>query len=70
MHLTNYAINKFSEGFKPNININNMGVGSKRHIDWFYEYLDKHDFDSKKVKSDIKSTIVKTIISGLPHIVH
>jgi hypothetical protein len=39
MHLTNYAVNKFSSKFVPNEDLNDDDKGSKRSLTSVYRYL-------------------------------
>jgi tubulin polyglutamylase TTLL6/13 len=45
MHLTNYAINKFSPKFK--FNNGKDGVGHKRSVKWLLKYLEKQGKNTK-----------------------
>jgi len=71
MHLTNYAINRFSKDFVHNNsdNIKN-GVGSKRHIEWFKDYLRNHGYDPTQIWQDIEKIIIKTLLCVQPSITH
>lgn len=40
MHLTNYAINKFSENFVQNTNKDQDDVGSKRSLQSILDHID------------------------------
>lgn len=69
MHLTNYAINKFSKNFVKNNNTNFMdGVASKRHIIWFKHWIRKQGRDPEKIFKDVEEIIVKTLMSVYPDI--
>jgi tubulin polyglutamylase TTLL6/13 len=75
MHLTNYAINKDAEGFIFNEDPNKDDVGHKRSIRAILEHIDKNrkspnDKTAKEVWQDIKEVIMKTLITGQPHIAH
>jgi len=39
-HLTNYSVNKYSQGYEKNTDIAATGVGSKRAISWFLAWLE------------------------------
>jgi len=45
MHLTNYAINKFSKAFKQNNTVEDDHCGSKRSLKFILSYL-KLNFDA------------------------
>lgn len=69
MHLTNYAINKFSKNFVKNNNTNFMdGVASKRHIMWLKHWIKKQGKDPDEVFMKVEEIIVKTIMSVQPDI--
>ena len=75
MHLTNYAINKDSEDFIFNEDPNKDDVGHKRSLRAVFDYIDSHrqgpkDKTGKQIWADIKDVIVKTLITGHPHISH
>jgi tubulin polyglutamylase TTLL6/13 len=75
MHLTNYAINKDSDDFIFNEDPNKDDVGHKRSLRAVFDYIDSHrrdgkDKNSKQIWDDIKDVIVKTLITGQPHISH
>jgi tubulin polyglutamylase TTLL6/13 len=61
MHLTNYAINKFSSAYVSNKGSGEDNVGHKRSLTFCMEYLREQGHDTDKVMSDIKSNIIKTI---------
>lgn len=66
MHLTNYAINKFSPTFIQNKSIEEDFVGHKRSLSAVLSYLSKIGCDSKLLLQEIDRVIVKTIISAYP----
>jgi tubulin polyglutamylase TTLL6/13 len=73
MHLTNYAINKDSDDFVFNEDPNKDDVGHKRSLRAIFDYIEKHrknptDKSAKQIWGDIKDVIVKTLITGQPHI--
>ncbi len=68
MHLTNYAINKDNPKFIFNESEKDMSKGHKRSLTSVYELLEKNGADVVKLKSKIKDSIIKTMISGLPHL--
>jgi len=68
MHLTNYCLNKEHENYINPQEYSEENRGSKRLLSKFFEQLEKDsDFDKEKWKSQIKSTITKTIISLVPY---
>lgn len=84
MHLTNYAINKDSDQFIFNEDPSKDNVGHKRGLRPIFKHIDDN-YNSKSneegeapagVKSgaqvwqEIKEVIVKTLITGQPHIAH
>lgn len=80
MHLTNYAINKDSSDFVFNEDPDKDNVGHKRSIKAVLKHIDATRKDnessssagktSEQVWADIKQVIMKTIITGQPHIAH
>ena len=48
MHLTNYAINKNSDNFQFNDNLEECDVGHKRSIDSVFEHLERKEPDFRK----------------------
>jgi len=63
MHLTNYAINKGNDNFVFNKNADEDGVGSKRSLVWFRNWLTENGHDSKMVFRRIGHMVNKTLIS-------
>ena len=63
MHLTNYAINKFSDKFQANKGSDKDDSGHKRSLTFAMRYIEEHGHDSKKVLSNIKAVIIKTMCS-------
>ena len=61
MHLTNYAINKFSPEYVSNKGSGEDNVGHKRSLTFAMQYLREMGHDTDKVMYDIKSNIIKTI---------
>ena len=61
MHLTNYAINKFSSNYIQNKGSEKDDLGHKRSLTFALKYIEQMGFDSAKVLLDIKATIIKTI---------
>jgi tubulin polyglutamylase TTLL6/13 len=75
MHLTNYAINKDSDGFIFNDDPNKDNVGHKRSLTAILKHFDDHkqkesDKSGSDIWNDIKDVIVKTLITGQPQIAH
>lgn len=68
MHLTNYAINKDSPKFIFNESEKDMSIGHKRSLTSVYELLKKQGVNVEQLQLKIKHCIVKTMISGLPHL--
>ena len=68
MHLTNYAINKDNPKFVFNQSEKDMTKGHKRSLTSVYELLKEKGVDTDKLKAKIKDCIIKTMISGLPHL--
>jgi len=71
MHLTNYAINKHSENFQGNKNLDASDVGSKRSLQWFMQYIATEQGQSKAdaLWRRMGSMVVKVMISILPTLV-
>jgi len=76
MHLTNYAINKESEDFIANEDVNKDYVGHKRSLTAIFRHIDAakaNDPDiisSKQCWQQIKELCVKTVIAGHNQIAH
>lgn len=70
MHLTNYAINKFSEKFEKNTGGDKDDAGHKRSFTFALRYIREMGFDDKKVLHDIKSVILKCIAAVQPMLAH
>ena len=69
MHLTNYSINKknttFNHGNKFEIN---DGEGSKWSLGALRKIMKESGIDDKAIWRQIEDIVIKTIISGEPHI--
>ena len=65
MHLTNYAINKSASNYNK-ASGSGDDKGHKRSLTFALKYMQEMGHDSDKVLSDIKSVIVKTLISVQP----
>lgn len=70
VHLTNYAINKDNPNFVQNKSEADLNYGHKRSLADFFQTLKKKGVNSGKIWSQIKEIIVKTMISGQPHLAH
>lgn len=69
MHLTNYCLNKEHVNYINPQEYGEENRASKRLFSVFFQQLKKDsDFDSDKVKSEIISTIKKTIICLIPYL--
>jgi tubulin polyglutamylase TTLL6/13 len=64
MHLTNYAINKFSKNFVFNTSEEAMDVGHKRNIKFVMEFLKSEGHNVALLWKKIKKLIIKTISVG------
>ncbi|CAG7819001.1 unnamed protein product, partial [Allacma fusca] len=65
MHLTNYAVNKYSRDFV----VDDEG-GSKRKLSAVYRWLEQRSYDTDELIANIDDVIVKTIISAHPILKH
>ena len=63
MHLTNYAINKFSDKFEKNTGSDKDDAGHKRSLTFAMKYIEEKGYDSKTVLYNIKAVIIKTMCS-------
>jgi tubulin polyglutamylase TTLL6/13 len=84
MHLTNYAINKFSGAFKQNEGCKQKDSeeegteeesgeeesGHKRSLNAILKILYEQGADADRVMDEIKDIIVKTMIVGQPYMSH
>ena len=69
MHLTNFCLNKEHVNYINPQEYGEDNRGSKRLLSKFFQQLEKDsDFDKEKVKSQIISTIKKTIICLIPYL--
>ncbi|CAL8099035.1 unnamed protein product [Orchesella dallaii] len=66
MHLTNYAVNKFSRDYV----MDSEESGSKRKLTTVYQWLRDRDYNVEKLKSEIDDIIIKTILSAHPILKH
>ena len=67
MHLTNYAINKDSENFEVGCDFSS---GSKRSLQFVWEFLAKASVDVPELHQEIRKVIVKTLMMIQPHLSH
>ncbi|XP_078605700.1 tubulin polyglutamylase TTLL11-like isoform X1 [Branchiostoma floridae x Branchiostoma japonicum] len=65
MHLTNYSLNKYSDGF---IHSEDGDIGSKRTLSSVLQRLKRRGKDVDKLWKDIEDIVLKTIIAILPEI--
>jgi len=70
MHLTNYAINKESDNYIFNESETDDNYGHKRHIRNIWDHLSQKGHDVSKIQENIKSLIIKTLISVQPSLSH
>lgn len=67
MHLTNYSVNKHSEGYEKSQSVD---TGSKRTLKFLNDYLRKNDYPVAQVWKSITDVIIKTMIVAEPHVLH
>ena len=74
MHLTNYAINKFSENFEANEDSGEDDTGSKRSVTSVLKQIEENennpDITVDKLWAQIDDIAIKTLISVQPHLCH
>jgi tubulin polyglutamylase TTLL6/13 len=70
MHLTNYAINKDHPNYVYNHSVDNLSYGHKKSLAEFFQTLKTLGLKAHQYWSDIKDIIIKTMISGQPHLQH
>ena len=70
IHLTNYAINKDSPKYVFNESLDNLSHGHKKSLAEFFQTLKGMGHPAHEYWGGIKDTIVKTVISGQPHLQH
>ena len=63
-HLTNYSLNKKSRHFVSNDDPEKDDVGSKWSLRALWDYLAKKGEDVRKVRREIASVLVKTLIAA------
>ena len=66
IHLTNYAINKFSKNFIYNSDANNTTVGHKRSLVFIWDHIDKNGGNSTVLRANINDIIIKTLCAVQP----
>lgn len=69
-HLTNYAVNKFSNKFEFSKDPNDASTGHKRSLASVKKFLDENFQNSKEIFDDIKRIVIKTICSVQPIMKH
>lgn len=74
MHLTNYAINKYSDNFEANEDSCDDDTGSKRSVSSVLRYIEEAEDDPSitvdKLWAQIDDIAVKALISAQPHLCH
>ena len=71
MHLTNYAINKYSDAYaQAEEESGEEESGHKRSLKAIMKILQLCGADSDKLYTEIKDIIVKTIASSQPYLNH
>jgi len=74
MHLTNYAINKYSDNFEANEDEDDDDTGSKRSVSSIFKYIEEQEnnpeITADKLWEQIEDIAVKTLISAQPHLCH
>lgn len=70
VHLTNYAINKFSPNFEENTNPDDAQDGHKRSWEAVYKFLKEQGHDVEKLMREIEDLIIKTLIAVQPSLSH
>ena len=68
MHLTNYAINKFSDEFQQNETEEGKGRSHKRSLSQIYKILQYRGKDVAALKARIDDLIIKTLITAQPNL--
>ncbi|XP_055919208.1 tubulin monoglutamylase TTLL4 isoform X2 [Eupeodes corollae] len=63
MHLTNYSINKLSENYAKNEDINAC-QGHKWTLQSLWSYLEKREVDTKRLWATLRNLAIKSLISG------
>jgi len=66
-HLTNYSLNKHSENFDHN---DDVDKGSKRSLTSFYEYLEQEGIDADQLRIKLKTVAYNTGQAIRPYIIH
>ena len=64
-HLTNYSLNKHSENFDHN---DDVDKGSKRSLTSLYEYLEQEGIDADQLRIKLKTVAIRQAIR--PYIIH
>jgi len=68
MHLTNYAINKFSSAYEAQSDGDDGG--HKRSLTAIMDILQSYGADKRKLMREIKDIIVKTMTTSQPYLAH
>lgn len=64
MHLTNYAINKYSDKFQQNEDEDEDDSGHKRSLGAILRLFEAEGHDTVKLMDEIKDIVVKTLVIG------
>ena len=67
MHLTNYSVNKHSEGF---VHADADDEGTKRAMSALFRDLERKGHDVGKLREQIADVVVRTVVSIQPHLAH
>jgi tubulin polyglutamylase TTLL6/13 len=70
MHLTNYAINKFSSKFQQNEDEDDDDSGHKRSLSAIFGLFRQEGYDVEKLQEEINDIIVRTLAIGQPYLSH
>ena len=72
MHLTNYSLNKNSDGYKapPEYDFFDDETGSKRLLSSLYKTLAEEGHDLNKIKEQIYDTVKKAVVTLEPYLTH
>ena len=64
MHLTNYAVNRYSPNFISNKDISDDHIGHKRSLTSTFKLLAERGHDVEEIGLKIEAIVVKTILSA------
>lgn len=71
MHLTNYAINKYSNAYEQaDESSDEEESGHKRSLNAILKILEVCGADREKLYTEIKEIVVKTVTSAQPYLLH